>query len=577
MLILGAHSGGHDGSACLFDEYRLIAAVPLERMTRIKGDGARVPIEAIDECLTIAGRRRAEVDAIVFTRGLFPSRHFTHLSGGRLAEARLRRLLGIEKSKYMENEGVRYGRVDSAAMFDAPRFRREYGIRPDADIAFCNHHLAHALPCLFHSDWPEALLYTADGGGDNVHYSIRVFRDGRLTELYGGDAQMLQPRRIDSLGQAYAFATEALGFQAFRHEVKVTGLAAYGKPKLYDALATHFRVDGEGQIHSDFPNERAMRRHIFQLAQGTGREDVAASVQLLLENFILDAMRRILARYPLRHLGLSGGVFANVKLNQRLAEELPVDDVFIYPAMSDQGLACGGVLQFLLERDGMDQWLAHRWPLDTLYYGRDFGAGIDDRLNGDPLFRRLSTTPVESAADLLQQGRIVAIHTRGMEYGPRALGARSIMAAPVDAKINQTLNDRLSRSEFMPFAPVVAAEDAESIFELGPAKRDAARFMTITCRVREGWRARIPAVVHVDGTARPQIIERRQNPLYYDILAGYKALSGVPVLINTSFNVHEEPIINSPDETARALADRRIDFVVTENALYGLADDAQQR
>jgi carbamoyltransferase len=148
------------------------------------------------------------------------------------------------------------------------------------------------------------------------------------------------------------------------------------------------------------------------------------------------------------------------------------------------------------------------------------------------------------------------------------------MAAALDVDINRTLNDRLSRSEFMPFAPVVTAEDAESVFDLGPVKRGAARFMTITCGVREAWRARIPAVVHVDGTARPQVIERAQNPLYYDILAAYKARTGVPVLINTSFNVHEEPIINAPPECARALAEGRVDFVVTERGLYGLAGGA---
>jgi carbamoyltransferase len=171
----------------------------------------------------------------------------------------------------------------------------------------------------------------------------------------------------------------------------------------------------------------------------------------------------------------------------------------------------------------------------------------------------------------LAQGRIVAIYTRGMEYGPRALGARSILAAPLDAKINQTLNDRLSRSEFMPFAPVVTSEDAAQVFELNPVNLYAARFMTITCGVRPEWRSRIPAVVHVDGTARPQVIARSQNPLYYDILSAYKVRSGVPVLVNTSFNVHEEPIINSPAECARALSEGRIDFVVTEQAVYGRA------
>jgi carbamoyltransferase len=571
MLILGINSGGHDACACLFEDYRLLAAVAQERVTRKKGDGGRVPVEAIDECLAIARRRREEIGAVAMARGLFLTHLYTHLPPGRALSFALRRLVGRERHKYMENECARYGRTDSAAMFAGERFKRELGLPSAAKLAFANHHLAHALPCLFHTDWPEALLYTADGGGDNVHYSMRLFRDCHIEELYGGEQELLRPRRIDSLGRVYAYATEALGFIPFRHEGKVTGLAAFGKPTLYDALTRHFRIEEGGEIASDFGDYEAMRSTVHDLARGARREDVSASVQLLLENVVIESVRRILKRHPHRHLGLAGGVFANVRLNQRLAEELPLDEVFVYPAMSDQGLACGAVLQFLLERDGMAHWLSRRWPLETLYYGRDFAEAIDATLEGDPRFRRLAAAPVEGAAELLSQGRIVAIYTRGMEYGPRALGARSIMAAPLDTDINRTLNDRLSRSEFMPFAPVVTAEDAETVFDLGPVKRRAARFMTITCGVREAWRARIPAVVHVDGTARPQVIERAHNPLYYDILTAYKARTGVPVLINTSFNVHEEPIINAPQECARALAEGRVDFVVSERAIYGQA------
>ena len=162
----------------------------------------------------------------------------------------------------------------------------------------------------------------------------------------------------------------------------------------------------------------------------------------------------------------------------------------------------------------------------------------------------------------------MALYTKGMEYGPRALGARSILASPADATINDTLNDRLGRSEFMPFAPVIAAVDVDDVFDLGASERYAARFMTITCAVHERWRAQIPAVVHVDGTARPQIIERPANPLYFDILAGFKQATGLLVLINTSFNVNEEPIINAPAECAEALAENRIDYVATERGVY---------
>jgi carbamoyltransferase len=571
MLTLGIHSGHHDACAALCDGYRLVAAVALERLTRRKIDGGRIPVECIDECLAIAGATKKDVTAVVLGRAAFPLRYYKHLPGVRAIEAQVRQLVGKEKHKTMEREMVRYRRADSEAMFDAPRFLRDLGLPLGIPVRFFNHHLAHALPCLFHTDWSDALLYTADGGGDNVQYSHRTFRAGQIETLYGGDEAFLSPMAIDSLGLAYGYATRALGYKINRHEGKLTGLAALGQPVLADALMRHFAVDEKGRVTSTFASYPDLRRFVFAWAEGQKREDVAASVQRVLEDVCILSVRRLLERTGVRHLGLSGGVFANVRLNQRLAEELPVDEVFVYPAMSDQGLAAGGVLQYLLERDGPETWLRNRYRLDNLYLGRDFGAGIDETFAADARFKMMSDQPVQGAADLIHRGRIVAIYTKGMEYGPRALGARTILAAPTDATINQTLNDRLDRSEFMPFAPVVLAERAEEVFDLGPAKTYAARFMTITCGVRAGWRERITAVVHVDGTARPQVIERTQNALYYDIVSAYAARSGIPVLINTSFNVHEEPIINTPAECARALADKRIDFVATERAVWGLA------
>jgi len=568
MLILGVHSGYHDACAALYDDYKLVAAVAQERMTRRKIDGGRVPTESIDECLAIAGTKRSDVGALVLGRAAFPARFYSHLPFDRALEARLRRLVGKEKHKSMERECVRYGRSDSGAMFRAGDFLGALELKPGIPVRFFNHHEAHALPTLFHTDWDKALLYTADGGGDNVQYSHRIFADGKIATLFGGDEELARPMRIDSVGLAYGYATQALGFRINRHEGKTTGLAAWGAPKFYDAIAAHFRVDGAGAITSDFSDNPAMRQFLFDLFKGAKREDVAASIQRFLEEFVIKAVARLLEKSGARKLGLAGGVFANVRLNQRLAEELPVDEVFVYPAMSDQGLAAGGVLKFLLERDGLETWLKRRYPLEALYYGRDFGGGIDKVLGAAPGIAQMPGAPVEIAAELIAKGGIVAIYTKGMEYGPRALGARSILATPSDAAINDTLNKRLERSEFMPFAPVVAEEDAETVFKLGRAKAYAARFMTITAHVQPGWKERIPAVVHVDGTARPQTIRRAWNPLYYDILKSFERRTGLPILINTSFNVHEEPIINRPEECLRALADGRIDYVATERGVY---------
>jgi carbamoyltransferase len=571
MLILGIHPGYHDAIAVLHDEYRLVAAVQLERLTRRKTDGARVPVESVAECLAIAGAEPGDVDAVALGRGAYPWHYFSHLSAGRVLEGKVRDLFGAVKHKSMERELARAGTTDTASIFDAARLLGDLGIKPDRPVHFYNHHLAHALPTLFHTDWDDALLYTSDGGGDNVQYSHRIFRDGRIDCLDGEDAALLAPTRIDSLGLAYGYATQALGYRINRHEGKLTGLAALGQPSRYDDFARHFSVDEAGRVSSDFASYSEMRHRVFEIAEGAPREDIAASVQKLLEDCTLTAVRRLLAAHPARHLGLAGGVFGNVRLNQRLAEETDVDEVFVYPAMSDAGLAAGGVLDFLMARDGLDTWLANRHPMETLYYGRDFAAGADRAFAADPRLTKVSDDPAIDAARLIAQGKIVAIFTKGMEYGPRALGARTILGAPTDAAINDDLNARLSRTEFMPFAPVVAEEDADTVFDLPQVSAYAARFMTITCAVRPDWRDRIPAVVHVDDTARPQVIRRADNPLYYDILARYKQATGIPVLINTSFNAHEEPIINTPAECAQALADDRVDYVVSDGGVWGRA------
>ena len=254
-----------------------------------------------------------------------------------------------------------------------------------------------------------------------------------------------------------------------------------------------------------------------------------------------------------------------------LAERLGLDEIFIFPAMGDEGLPVGSALIYLQERDGLKSWLDRRQPLGPVFLGRDYTSAIDPALAALPTVRRIEAAPVAEAVHRLAQGEIGAIFTGRMEYGPRALGARSILANPSRRETHDMLNQRLARTEFMPFAPVVAAERAADIFDVNAVNARACQYMTIACDVRPQWRDRIPAVVHVDGSARPQTIRREDNPLYYDLVRGFEAATGLPVLVNTSFNVHEEPIVNSPAECAKALIDGRIDFVVTDKAVYDVA------
>jgi carbamoyltransferase len=569
MRILAFCSGTHDAAAAAFDDYELVAAVQEERLRRQKGWGGGIPWLAIDEVLRIAGWSRTDVDVIAQTRGTYPTQYLRFpLSRDLYYTAQ--RWAGRERARREINLlHERMGEADSYALFRCDRFLEENAFRPDTRIHFADHHEAHALTALFHTDWDEALLYTADGVGDNISYSIRTLASGRLECHLGGD-NMLAARHLtrNSLAAVYASATAACGFRMFRHEGKLTGLSARGEPKLADALARHFWLDKNGLIESDFMNWHSLDDTVRDICRGHDRETIAASIQKVTEDLISGAIGSWLARTGARRLGLAGGLFANVRLNRLLAETLPIDEIFVFPAMGDDGLCAGAALCVLLERDGLAAWLRRRRRLSDVYLAQDFDPRIDACLAAGPGVRALAGDPAEVATGLICAGKVGAIYVGRMEFGPRALGARSIIASPSDAAINDNLNKRLDRSEFMPFAPYVLEEDAERVFEITNVNRYAARFMTITCAVRPEWRERIPAVVHVDGTARPQIVRDEANPLFAAILRRFRDTTGLPVLVNTSFNVHEEPIVNRPQECLAALLDGRVDFVVTKNATY---------
>jgi carbamoyltransferase len=568
QLILTVHTGIHDAGAALFEDYELRAAVQLERLTRHKGDGRQYPDLCIDEVLAVAGASRKDVDVLGASRCEFPTEFYRNISGARWVREQYRKHVEKNTRRYMVGEFLRYNTARIDDIFDVAKFRRAGGFRDDARVYFYNHHESHALAALFYTQWDDALLVTADAGGDSVNYSHRYFAQGKLTTIYGGEECLVQPLPVDSVAHAYAAMTGALGFTPLRHEGKLTGLAALGQPVLAKKIAAHFSVDEAGRVYSDFPSTPDMVRFIENAAVGVSREDASASIQQVLEDIMLGSVTRLLQRHKARRLGLAGGAFANVRLNRILAEQLPIDEIFIFPAMGDEGMPAGGALCYLLQRDGLKTWLERRRPLHDVYFGRDYTNVIDGVLKASADIRQTGEPPIESAARRLHAGELGAIYTGRMEYGPRALGARSILANPSRRETHDLLNKRLSRSEFMPFAPVIAADKAATVFDITGVNAYACRFMTITCNVKPQWRERISAVVHVDGSARPQTIERETNPLYYDILAAFERESGLPVLVNTSFNVHEEPIVNKPEECLKALLDGRIDFVVTTKGIY---------
>ena len=558
-LILSLSHNAHDAAAVVADGYDILAAVQTERITRKKSDSQKFHSPTIRAAVRAAGADMADIGAVLTADVKLPYFYFRLPL---LTKLRYDALLQMGRKKRIRPLLKNLGK------FNQEKCLQDAGLPPQMPLFFYNHHYAHALSALFFTDWEKALLYTADGGGDTAFYSCYDF-DGECPHELDGDRDAPNiPMPPNSIGLVYGAMTHALGYKINRHEGKLTGLAAFGKPEAYDEMAKWFSVRDDGRIvgHFKHPMLPELIQRTQKIAAKISPENAAASVQKLLEDVILKSIGAYLQKTGATNIGLAGGVFANVTLNRKIAELPEVREVFIFPAMTDDGIAVGGLYQFLLERDGMPVWKSMRRRLNTVYWGDNFDDSVAGVFSEGATM--LSGDSADVAARLLSQNKIVALFCGRMEFGPRALGARSILASAADKQINDTLNERLARTEFMPFAPAVLAEDAADVFEVSDSNRYAMRFMTITCKVRDKWRDKIPAVVHIDGTARPQIVYAEDNTLYADILRRYKQITGLPVLVNTSFNAHEEPIIRTAEECLRALQAGRVDYVAAKSGVY---------
>ena len=569
MAVIAGIASSHDASACVLRDGRLVAAVSQERITRRKSDGYRLPLEALDHALATAGLSRRDVDAVASIHGFFPERYFRRESLAKELESRLvraRRARRGDEERHMNVNDLlkRLSRrgVGVHGHFREADFLEDLGFRSSVRVAFFDHHLTHAAAAAHASGFERCAVVTIDGVGDlNQHFTAGVFAEGRLETRAVGDTLGASP------GEYYEAITKAMGFIPLRHEGKVLGLAARGDPaRLHADFRRALRAaPGHRGFDSDFagrPDAMVAREaYLAALVKANDREHVAAAAQRVFEEEIEAVVRAFLRETGERRLAVNGGVFANVLLNQRLARLPELDDLYVFPAMSDTGNSVGAAV--LLQAQ-IDPGFLRRAAFDPapVYLGSEWSDEDCRRALEDAGLRGERLEPavlVERAARAIHAGRVVGWFQGRMEFGPRALGNRSMVARPTEHSINDLLNARLDRSEFMPFAPSVLAEHADEIFEDAPRLRRCTPFMTATCSVRPEWRARIPAVVHVDGTARPQTVTREHNALYWSLIDAYRRLSGIPLVLNTSFNVHEEPIVCFPQNAVRALVDNRVD------------------
>jgi len=572
MKILSVHFQSHDTSVALVEKGKILYAAANERFSRIKMD-RKVPLKVLANCLSYTRTKPEDIDKVVFTGDPFPWSYINMVKekSKPLFSSRGRYLLWLKKPiPIIKQLLIATGVPSLIYRILIPEARIKKFISGYRNKYFYDHHhMAHLHAAYYTSGWEKCLVMCVEGSGFDETFSIFSVHDGNWKKL-------VQARFPDSAGKFYDFVTAILGFNKDRHAGKITGLAGYGNyRKLYNYVKDFLWVDG---VKLKFNFSRYLKAMAFynenkkipKEIEKNRREDVAAAFQKRLEECITEIVKKAVKKTGENKLAIAGGVAANVKLNQRLHELFGIDKIHIHQAMGDDGLALGAALHVAhINNEKVSQ------P-QTVYFGPDFSdKDIEKMLKKYKLkYKKFKDIEIK-VAKLLADKKIVGRFNGRMEYGPRALGNRSILYEAKDKSVNDWLNKRLKRTEFMPFAPVTLGEYANKCYENLKGAEYSSRFMTITFNCTDYMKKMSPACVHVDGTARPQILRKEDNPSYYKILKEYHRITGIPSLVNTSFNMHEEPIVCIPDDAIRAFLSSGIDYLAIGPFLVAIKDNRE--
>lgn len=422
-------------------------------------------------------------------------------------------------------------------------------------VFWIDHHSTHAYGAFLFSPFNKALVVTMDGRGDFLSASARLIDSNGNVEI------LSKIPTFDSLGYFYGRICEVLGFKANRHEGKVTGLAAFGaKTQLFDLFKTCFTQTQEGfiaeigQIYSPFYCDYLER--LREVCINYKREDIAFAAQTLLEEIIIQYIKNLLERNEVNDVCLAGGVFANVRINQKIAELSGVDNLYVLPFMGDEGLPLqvAAAAAFILHKT--------RPYLNTLYLGTKSHYQAQLPLP-DGLTQKV--VDIDFLVDFLRKGSVLGTCLGQSEFGARALGNRSLLINPAIPKISSVVSRRLKREVFMPLAPIIRQDRAGELLQGYNLNDPSQHYMARAYRASLKLQTLAPEACHIDGTVRAQILKVEQNPWLYDLLLKFENRSGVPCLINTSFNMHEEPIVNTYQDALNGLIAGICDGVITEN------------
>lgn len=588
MDILGISCYYHDAAAALLRDGVLVAAAEEERFTRIKHD-FQFPSQAINFCLETGGIKGADLDYVVFFEK--PFRKFDRI---------LMTVLQTYPQSYkVFRESMITWLIDK--LWVGSKIESELGV-PKERVLFGEHHLSHAASAFLCSPFEESAILTVDGVGEWVTASWGVGRgnDIRLTK------HMEFPH---SLGLLYSAFTAFLGFEVNEGEYKVMGMAPYGQPRYVDKVwkLVHQNADGSFSLdmsyfcfhHSTsrtynrrfvelFGDPRPPSMHFFTDSTGYpsyfGKRpanydevahlnqhyaDIAASIQRVTEELLLGMARQLHQQTGLKRLCIAGGVGLNSVANGRILRETPFEELYIQPAAGDGGGAVGAALWAYNTLLGKPR----SFTMQNAYWGKSYSAAeTADFLNQNSIpFRQFNNEDglLNVVVEQLTQGKVLGWFQGRFEWGPRALGNRSILADPRNPAMKDIVNTKIKfREPYRPFAPSVLSECAQRFFDFPDAQRHyPARFMLYVAPVKPAEQKTLPAITHVDGTGRLQTVFQDQNPLYYGLIERFGQATGVPVVLNTSFNLRGEPIVTTPANAFNTFSKSEMDSLVLGNFL----------
>jgi carbamoyltransferase len=565
LKILGINSA-HNSAACILENGKLVAAVAEERFTKIKGCSG-FPMNAIASCLEMTGTRADELDAVAVAGSYLPSlpqptyRKLKNVTGFLIRLApRKANVYTLARLPFAGSllSGMKERRVRELSKYFGVDEKKIHGV---------DHHMCHACSTLFSSGFVsegnDAIVITVDGSGDNRSSTVSTFTKGKLEIRASTDASA-------SIGVLYSEVTRNLGMRVDEDEYKVMGLAPYAAnskgEEVYRRLSSVVRFDTEELVlKSNVPSIKydSLIREDYARVRF---DFLAYAVQKVVEELLLSMVKTAVSRYSINRVACGGGVFMNVKANMRIAQLPQVEKMFVMPSAGDETNAIGAA--YFVHRELFPDVPIE--PLRSLYLGPEFSdKEIEQELQKHDFKVEKSRDIDKEVSDLLTENKVVARIQGKMEFGARALGNRSILANPKDYGVVQQINRQIKGRDFwMPFAPVIL-EGKSNEYLLSPdISKLNADSMVFAFETTKKAQSDLPAALHpYDKTARPQVLSYVANPAYHQIVSGFETRTGIGGLLNTSFNLHGEPIVCSPADALHTIEDSGLRYLAIGNYL----------